>query len=214
MPRDLLRHLHGPPVVLPRAIDRLSERWWRARPRARTAAMLALAMTLLLAGSVRSVLGPQGPPVDVVVATRDLEPGMRIHADDVTLVRRARDATPPGSLSAPSDVVGHTVHLPVVRGAVVTARHVTVSGISGLVPPGTVAVPVDPTLVAHVPVGTHLDLVARDATVLATNASVIARTEDVVWVAVPDGHAGPAAAAAASGQLTVVVHPAERIVEE
>ncbi len=175
---------------------------------------LTVVTVALSAGTVRTALGPFGPPVDTLVATRPLEAGTAIDTYDVAPVRRPRDVTPPDALATLSDAVGRTVHVPVVAGGVVTDQHVTAAGISGLVPPDSVAVPMDPALVSGVPVGTRLDLVARDATMLATGALVIARTDDVVWVAVATARAAPVAAAASSGALTVAVHPAEGVAQE
>ncbi|MFP4235205.1 MAG: SAF domain-containing protein, partial [Nitriliruptoraceae bacterium] len=90
--------LDGPPVTWPRPLDLLAERWWAARPRARTALGLLVVLLLLAAGTGHVAATPYGPPTSVLVATRDLGPGEAL--TDADLARRTvpADLVPSGAL--------------------------------------------------------------------------------------------------------------------
>lgn len=72
----------------------------------------------------------------VVVATRDLPLGRRLHARDLT-DRRVRGEADPGAITAPTAAVGRVVAVPLLSGAVVTDRHLAAhrrNGRDGTVP--------------------------------------------------------------------------------
>lgn len=201
--------LDGPPVALPPALDRLSERWWSLRPRHRALAVVVLAAVVVLVGPVRLVASPHGPPTSVLVATRDLPVGHELVADDLRPATWPRDLVPDG---ATTEARG-TVTGPLPRGGVVTSAHLAPpgSGVAAAVPTGRVAVTIPADLLPPLPAGAHLDLVAPDPDglprVAASSATVVAVEGELVWVAV-DPPEGPAvAAAAARGQVVAILRP-------
>lgn len=75
----------------------------------------------------------------VLVATRDLALGRRLHARDVTDRRLRGEALEPGALSSPRSAVGRVMAVPLLRGGVVTDRHLAThrrNGRDGTVPSG------------------------------------------------------------------------------
>jgi pilus assembly protein CpaB len=204
---SLRSRLDGPPPALPRLLDRAAERWWAARPRSR-AALVAAALVLLLAGGVvRVTASPHGPPVTVLVATRDLPVGHELAPDDLRRARWPRDLVPAG---AATDLRG-TVVGALPAGAVATDRHVAVSGLAAALPDGHAAVPVPTDAVPTVPTGARLDVVVADldggVQVLARSATVLGADGDIVWFAVATAQAPAVAGAASRGGLSVVLLP-------
>lgn len=203
----LRRLLDGPPPSLPSLVDAASERWWRLPPRARVAAVLAAGLLLLAAGAGHVASSPWGPPVTVVVATRDLAIGEELTTADVRRTGWPADLVPAGALSDPAG----TVVAPVPAGSVVTDRHVARDGLARALPDGMVAVPLPAELLPEVPAGARLDLVGATldgrGVTLAHRALVLAAGGPQVWVAVDHAAAADVAAAGATGQLTLVVLP-------
>jgi pilus assembly protein CpaB len=75
----------------------------------------------------------------VVVTARDLPLGHRVAAADLSERHRRGEADEPGALTEPGAAIGRVVAVPLLRGAVVTRRHLTDPGRSGgrgPVPPG------------------------------------------------------------------------------
>jgi Flp pilus assembly protein CpaB len=75
----------------------------------------------------------------VVVATRDLPLGRRLSARDLTDRRVRGESGEPGAIGAPSAAIGRVVAVPLLRGAVVTSRHLAAhrrDGRDGTVPAG------------------------------------------------------------------------------
>ncbi len=76
----LVRRLHGPPFVLPPALDRCCERWWRMPPRIRVLALLLLVAAVLVTGQVRVARAQRrwgGPPRRALIAVTDTHVGER-----------------------------------------------------------------------------------------------------------------------------------------
>ncbi len=106
------------------------------------AAILAVATAAYVADilvSLRHQDQAFGPVHTVVVATRDLPLGRRLRAPDLTDRRVRGEAEGPGVISAPRAAVGRVVAVPLLRGAVVTTRHLAAhrrDGRDGTVPAG------------------------------------------------------------------------------
>jgi hypothetical protein len=199
--------LTGPPFALPVALDRAAEVWWRARPRSRIVASLTLLALTLLAGITHAASAPDGPPVDVWVATRDLLPGEVIDGADTQRRSWPSDLVPDGASERPSGTV--TATLP--RGAVVTDRHLGDLGIVASVPPGRVAVAVPAEQLPLLATGSGIDLVGPGpdggGVLLAHDATVVANDGEAVWVAIDPGASLAVSAAVASGTVAAVVLP-------
>lgn len=67
----------------------------------------------------------------VVVATRDLPLGRRLRIGDLADRRVRGESGEPRALTRPSAAVGHVVSVPLLRGAVVTGRHLAAHGRDG-----------------------------------------------------------------------------------
>ena len=106
------------------------------------AAVLAVATAAYVADilvSLRHQDRAFGPVHTVVVATRDLPLGRRLAARDLTDRRVRGEAQEPGALTAPRSAVGRVVAVPLLRGGVVTDRHLAAhrrNGRDGTVPAG------------------------------------------------------------------------------
>lgn len=201
------RHLDGPPFALPRPLDTVAERWWRARPRTRALLGLAGAAIVVVAGVAHAGASPHGPPTDVWIASRDLAVGQLLGRDDVRRTAWPRDLVPDGALREPAG----TVRAPLPRGAVITDRHLGDAGLTARLPAGAAAVAIPHDTLPSLPPGTHADLVGHDldgrAVTLASRAVVLAVDDDAVWVAVDHDVAARVAGAAATGAMAVVVVP-------
>jgi Flp pilus assembly protein CpaB len=104
----------------PSALSRLSQflrPGWSRTVAARRAAAAGLVILAALA-AFRS--NPDGDRTDVVVATHDLQPGIRLTAGDVSLEKRLAATVPDGARPTVDDVVGATLAGPARRGEVLT----------------------------------------------------------------------------------------------
>lgn len=201
------RHLDRPPFALPRPLDVVAERWWRAHPRTRMLLGVAGAVIVVLAGIAHAAAAPHGPPSSVWIATRDLPVGHVLGAGDLQRAMWPQDLVPDGAVTDPAGVI----RAPLTRGAVVTDRHVGDDGLTAGLPAGTAAVAVPPDALPPLPPGARLDLVAVDVegrpVPLVRGAVVLAIDEAAVWLAVDRDAAALVAGAAATGTLGVVVVP-------
>ncbi|GFG55701.1 flagellar biosynthesis protein FlgA [Mycolicibacterium agri] len=90
---------------------------WTRTIAARRAAAGAL---VVLAGVAAVRSDPHGDQTDIVVAARDLSPGVELTAADVQLEKRSAATLPDGSTTNVDDVVGATLAGPARRGEVLT----------------------------------------------------------------------------------------------
>lgn len=203
------RHLTGPPFVLPVALDRLAESWWRARPRTRLVIGAVVTTMVLLAGIAHAATAPDGPPTSVWVATRDLLPGEVIAGSDTERRSWPADLVPDGATERPEGTVSAT--LP--RGSVVTDRHLGELGIVAAVPPGRVAVAVPVDQLPALATGARLDLIGPSpdggGMLLAVDATVVATDGVSVWLSIDPEAALGVSSAVAANAIAAVVLPAE-----
>jgi hypothetical protein len=201
--------LDGPPFALPQPLDRLSERWWSLRPRRRAMVFVGLIAVVAVIGPARLATSPHGPPMAVLIATRDLSAGHELAPDDLRRTTWPRDLVPDG----PATEARGTLTGPLPRGAVATMAHLAPpgSGIAAVVPPGRSAVTIRAELLPPLPVGAQIDLVAPDVDgtpqVVASSATVVSLDGELVWVAVAVGEAPEVAAATARGQVVAILRP-------
>jgi Flp pilus assembly protein CpaB len=185
------------------------------------------AALVVLAGIAAMRSNPEGDRADVVVAARDLSPGVALAAEDVRLEKRLTATIPDGSQVDPARVVGSTLAGPTRRGEVLTDVRLVGSRLAeSAAGPGARIVPLhpaDPALIDLVRPGDVVDVLAgsdtdsKDAArVVATNAVVVmvsakpkaAATNDdrVVLVAMPARTAHAVAGAALVQTVTLTLH--------
>lgn len=203
---NVRKELDGPPFALPPVLDRVAERWWRARPRSRLVVGLAVVVLLVVIGLANAAAAPHGPPSVAWVATRDLRVGDVLGPDELRRTTWPADLLPDGVVSEPSGILV----APLPRGAVATDRHVGDGGPATGLPPGTAVVPVPVDAVPPLPSGARLELVAGDgvggAGQLITGDALVLRTDEAaVWLAVDHEDAAALASAALHGPIGVVV---------
>ena len=116
------------PTVLDR-ISRLIRPDFTRTVLARRVAAGALVMLAVVA-ALRP--DPGGVPHDVVVAVRDLSPGIELTPDDVALVQRPAAGLPDGAVTTLEAVLGTTLAGPSRRGEVLTDARVLGSRLTGL----------------------------------------------------------------------------------
>jgi Flp pilus assembly protein CpaB len=211
----------------------LTRLWHGLRPDwTRTiAARRAAAGALVVLAAIAALRpDPSAGRADVVVAARDLKPGVELAADDFTVETRSATTIPDGARTDPATVVGATLAGPTRRGEVLTdvrllgsrlaeasvgpdARvvplHVADPALLDLVRPGDV---VDVLAVESQGVGEHDALrprvVARGAIVVLASATTKAPGggDGVVLVALPAQEAIDAAGASLSQAVTLTFH--------
>jgi Flp pilus assembly protein CpaB len=188
---------------------------------------IAAAGLVVLAGVAALRPNPDGERAQVVVAARDLSPGVALTADDLRLEKRLTPTIPDGSQSDIDTIVGSTLAGPTRRGEVLTdvrllGRRLAESAAgpdARLVP----VHPVDIALADLVRPGDLVDIVAASETnsaaaarVVATDAIVVlvtakqkaqaATSERVVLVALPAASANAVAGAALTQTVTLTLH--------
>ena len=209
-PTDTLARLRldGTPAVLPRPLDAISERWFRAGPRLRLALVLGLVLAVAAALVVRLTTSPWGPPVRVLVTAADLPVGHELAAGDLRPARWPAGLVPDDALADPA---GMRLSAAVPTGTLLTRRHASAGGLAAALAPDHAAVAVPADLLPSLPSGSFVDLVGAGhdgtGTVLAGDVEVLRVDSDRVWVGVPRALAAEVAAAGATGQLTAVLLP-------
>lgn len=197
--------------MLPAWLDRLSERWWGLPPRARaTLVVVAIVLALVVVGR-GATRSPWGPPVPVLVATADLEPGAPIDPGQLRAAQWPADLVPDDSITALADLPDDArVRSSVPAGAPLTGRHL-VSGLAGLVAPGHVAVSVPRDGLPIVPTGARVDVVTAgvhgESARVTAGARVLALDGDWVWLGVPAEQADAVATAAVTGRVLLAIRP-------
>jgi Flp pilus assembly protein CpaB len=188
---------------------------------------IAAAGLVVLAGVAALRPNPDGERAQVVVAARDLSPGVALTADDLRLEKRLAPTIPDGSQSDIDTIVGSTLAGPTRRGEVLTDVRLlgrrlaeSAAGPDARIVP---VHPVDGALAELVRPGDVVDIVAASETnsaaaarVVATNAIVVlvsakqkaqaATSERVVLVALPAASANAVAGAALTQTVTLTLH--------
>ncbi|ORW02935.1 SAF domain-containing protein [Mycobacterium kyorinense] len=168
---------------------------------------------------------PDGDRAQVVVAARDLGPGVQLTSDDVRLENRLAPALPDGSQSDLGVVVGSTLAGPARRGEVLTDVRLLGSRLAESAAGRDARIvpvhPADAALADLVRAGDVVDVVAATESdahanprVVATNAVVVlvsaqqkAQSDDrVVLVALPAAAANALAGAALVQSVTLTLH--------
>lgn len=213
MDDDARRWWHGPPLALPRALDRVARDWARIGPRARAVAAAAGAIVLLVALTVGARGGAPGPARAVLVV-RGAAPAGALLADvATTVVERPRalvpdDALRPGA-AVPDDA---RTAVGLLGGEVLRTAHVDTVALVERLLPDEVAVVV--TLPPPVPRrGEVVDLVGTGpggAVGAAAPARVLAVDADGTWFAVARSAAPAVVDAAERGALRVAWLPPPR----
>ncbi|MGY1741723.1 MULTISPECIES: Flp pilus assembly protein CpaB [unclassified Blastococcus] len=182
---------------------------------------------LLAAGALVLALRPEpGPPpgedpaVAVVTAAADLPAGRVLTLADLAVARWP--AAPGGAAGAPEDLVGRTLAGAVRAGEPVTDVRLVGSGLTSLLPAGTVAAPVRPAdaAVGALPrAGDRVDVLATTdgeprARLVAAGALVLLAAPPaddpgagLLLLAVDAGTAADLAAAATTATLTLSLPP-------
>jgi pilus assembly protein CpaB len=162
-------------------------------------ALLGGAATFVALMDARRGSGPGLPPVSVVVALRPLAVGQQVTATDLALREVPGEGVSPETARAISEVEGHFVSLPLVKGETVLRAKLSDrppgSNLASLIPAGRVAVSVavsdvvstggfvapgdrvDVLGVTSREAGDAAELVLRDITVLAVAGSLIGARE-------------------------------------
>lgn len=168
---------------------------------------------------------PESAPRDVVVALRDLGPGIRLTAEDIALRRLPAGTLPDGALTTLAAVVGATLTGPSRRGEVLTDTRVLGSRYAELsVGPNARMVPLhlaDAAVLGVIRPGDIVDvlgassadsearprLLASDAVVvLVSPADTGTGTDRVVLVALPAVPANALAGASLVQSVTLTIH--------
>ncbi|MDT5004542.1 MAG: hypothetical protein QOJ24_1718 [Mycobacterium sp.] len=209
----------------PSARSRLVHQWrpdWTRTVAARRVAAGAL-VVLAAVAAVRS--DPHGDQADIVVAARDLSPGIELTVDDVRLEKRSTATIPDGSQATVGKVVGSTLAGPARRGEVLTDVRLlgprlaqSAAGPDARIVPLHIA---DTALLDLVRPGDVVDVLAAaddeiDPRVVATDAVVVlvsekqkgpgAGGERVLLVALPANAANDVAGATLMQTVTLTFH--------
>ncbi|BBY05452.1 SAF domain-containing protein [Mycobacterium noviomagense] len=211
------------PSLLTQITQALRPDWTRTVLARRVAA----AALVVLAGIAAVRSNPDGDRRDVVVAARDLSPGVALAADDVRLEKRLTATIPDGSQAELGGVVGLTLAGPTRRGEVLTDVRLLGSRLAeSAAGQGARIVPLhpaDPALIDLVRPGDVVDILAasdkdsKDAPrVVATDAIVVlvspkpkvqsGNDDRVVLVALPARTAHAVAGAALVQTVTLTLH--------
>jgi Flp pilus assembly protein CpaB len=207
--------------VVSRLVHGLRPDWTRtvAARRAAAGALVVLAAVAALRSD------PDGDQTDIVVAARDLSPGLELVAADVRVETRSAATVPDGSRSSVDAVVGSTLAGPARRGEILTdVRLLGPRLAESAAGPNARTVPLhlaDTALLDLIRPGDVVDVLAAtdgdtDPRVVATDAIVVLVSEKqkgtgtggdrVVLVALPAHAANDVAGATLMQTVTVTFH--------
>lgn len=183
---------------------------------------IAAGVLVLLAGLAAWRPDPHSTSREVVVATRDLAPGITMTPDDVALSSRPAGTLPDGAVTTLDAAVGATLAGPSRRGEVLTDARVLGSRLTGLsVGPNARTVPVhlaDAAVLDLIRPGDVVDVLGAPSAdsaarprLLAAGAVVVlvsgaAGEGRVVLVALPAAAAHTLAAATLVQEVTLTIH--------
>lgn len=190
----------GPLPALPRALDSVSEGWWRLPPRLRLLAFIVLVVLVGFGVVRRGSATPWGPPVEVVVAAGDLDAGQPV---------AAMTASRPASLvpsNALERIPSGRMSRDVTAGEVLTSAHV-VADLDDLLENGEVAIALSQQL-PGIRVGSRLEILGTGFDGLGDHLGpgrLLAVDGDQTWVAIDQDRAPAIAAAMTTGSVTVAL---------
>jgi Flp pilus assembly protein CpaB len=211
------------PSLLTRVSQAVRPDWTRTVLARRVAA----GALVLLAGLAALRSDPDGDRAEVIVAARDLSPGVALTADDVRLEKRLAATVPDGSQSDLPTVVGSTLAGPARRGEVLTDVRVLGSRLAeATAGPDARIVPLhlaDAALLDLVRPGDVVDILGATSAdndaepkVVATDAVVVlvsakpkgpsSGNDRVVLVALPAAAANSVAGATLVQTVTLTLH--------
>lgn len=210
------------PSALSRLADALRPDWSRTV----LARRIAAGGLVVLAGVAALRPDPGDDRADVVVAVRDLAPGIELTGDDVRLETRAAATLPDGAQRDLTTVVGATLAGPTRRGETLTdVRLLSPRLAEGAAGPNARIVPLhleETAVLDLIRPGDVVDVLAAGADseprprVVATGAIVVlvsqkptgatSGTDRVVLVALPSHSANDVAAAALVQAVTLTIH--------
>ena len=211
----------------PTLLSQVSQALRPDRTRTVLARRVVAAALVVLAGIAALRSNPEGDRAEVVVAARDLRPGVALTADDIRLEKRSATTVPDGSQADIGAVVGSTLAGPTRRGEVLTDVRLLGNRLAeSTAGPDARIVPLHPAdsaLVDLVRPGDVVDVLAASETdsqahprVVATNAVVVlvsakqkaqaAGNDRVVLVALPAAAANAVAGAALVQTVTLTLH--------
>lgn len=188
---------------------------------------IAAGSLVVLAGVAAFRPDPADADADVVIATRDLSPGVSLTAEDVGVQRRSATTVPDGALGAVDLVVGATLAGPARRGEIITDARVLGSRLTGLAAgPDARVVPLhlaDAAVLDLIRPGDVVDVLGAmsaepeaEPRVVAANAIVVlvsarhksagAGDDRVVLVALPAAAANALAGATLVQTVTLTIH--------
>ncbi len=207
------------------ARSRLVHQWRPDWTRTVAARRVAAGALVVLAAVAALRTDPHGDQADIVVAARDLSPGIELTADDLRLEKRLTATIPDGSQSTVGKVVGSTLAGPARRGEVLTdVRLLGPRLAQSAAGPDARIVPLhlaDTALLDLVRTGDVVDVLAAaddeiDPRVVATDAVVVlvsekqkgpgAGGERVLLVALPPHAANDVAGATLMQTVTLTFH--------
>ncbi len=207
------------------ARSRLVHQWRPDWTRTVAARRVAAGALVVLAAVAALRTDPHGDQADIVVAARDLSPGIELTADDLRLEKRLTATIPDGSQSIVGKVVGSTLAGPARRGEVLTdVRLLGPRLAQSAAGPDARIVPLhlaDTALLDLVRTGDVVDVLAAaddeiDPRVVATDAVVVlvsekqkgpgAGAERVLLVALPAHAANDVAGATLMQTVTLTFH--------
>lgn len=210
------------PSALSRLADALRPDWSRTV----LARRIAAGGLVVLAGVAALRPDPGDDRADVVVAVRDLAPGIELTGDDIRLETRAAATLPDGAQRDLTTVVGATLAGPTRRGETLTdVRLLSPRLAEGAAGPNARIVPLhleETAVLDLIRPGDVVDVLAAGADseprprVVATGAIVVlvsqkptsatSGTDRVVLVALPSHSANDVAAAALVQAVTLTIH--------
>jgi Flp pilus assembly protein CpaB len=192
-------------------VDRVSEGWWRLSPRRRSVVALVVGTALTVGVLLRVALSPYGPPLSVVVATRDLAVGTRLAPADLVAARWPATLVPDHLLAARDEAIGATLSTAVIAGTPVSHRHLQGDAVTGTLASWAVAVPVPVELLPPLVAGGRIDVVITlgdgSGRAAATDVRVLSVDDGVVWLEVERSRAPDVSAAAGRGTIGAVLLP-------
>jgi len=211
----------------PTLLNRISRAIRPDYARTAMARRIAAGLLVVLAAVTALKPDPDREQRDVVVAVRDLSPGVTLSSDDVALRKRPAQSIPDGAASAVDVVVGKTLAGPSRRGEVLTDARVLGSRLTGLAAgPDARVVPLhlaDAAVLDLIRPGDVVDVLGAPSAdtdahprVLAGNAVVVlvsaagatpgAGNERVVLIALPAPAANALAGATLVQTVTLTIH--------